>query len=163
MRRLVLAIVVLHALPARADDDPPSSYRAELFATDALSDFAIVTGFAAGGIPSLVGAGGYLVGAPVIHMRHGHGGRAMASLAMRIALPVAGYWLGGRRMSSDDDDEQFIAQGMLAMSGMLLAQTLDAVLLGGGDEEQVAPPRAMIAPSLAATHGGLALGLGGSF
>jgi hypothetical protein len=162
-------------LPARADDDPViphqppaptgdhSSYRAELFAADALSDFVIVGGFAAGGIPSLAGAGGYLIAAPVIHMRHGHGGRAMISLAMRLALPIAGYYLGGHQGSSDDDDEQFIAQGVFAMGGMLLAQTLDTALLGGADEEQPAPPRAMIAPSLAATHGGLALGLGGSF
>lgn len=73
----------------------------------------------------------YATGTPGVHFAHGHGGRALGSLGLRILLPMAGalilnqphstceagpFCVGGTRASAS------------ALAGALLAIALDAVM-----------------------------------
>jgi len=47
-----------------------------------------VRGAEAAGLATIVG--GYLLGAPIVHLSHGHGEKALGSLGLRLGLPLGG-------------------------------------------------------------------------
>ncbi len=168
--RVLLVALVLAPMLAAADDLPPGltpptamsadhrSYRGEVLLYDGISDALIVGGLsgAGGGFPVMLGLGGYLVAGPDVHLRHGHTGRAIASLALRIALPSLGWYVGSQ--SGGDDPE--IAAGLLALGGMVIAQAVDIGVLARDDDP---PPPRSIAPSIMPARGGATVGVSGSF
>jgi hypothetical protein len=115
--------------------------------------------------------GGYLLAGPAIHAQHGHPGRAIVSLFLRAALPVAGAYIGRSTATCTDEflcGLKETAMGFLA--GTALASTIDIALLssatlGAGDAEPERTPRAglTLAPQIAVTPQMAFAGLGGRF
>jgi hypothetical protein len=137
--------------PDPVDPVDRESYRGELVALDGLSVLALIT------VPPL-GLGTYVLSAPIDHERHGHTGRALTSLALRIGVPTALGYLAWQDTKSDD--EGFIVVGMGILGGMALASLIDIAVLGGPDDAP-RPPR--IAPTLARSEGATMFGLSGTF
>lgn len=110
---------------------------------------------------SSIGAGGWVLGGPAVHLVHGHGGRAVGSLALRLAAPIAGAMIASAACPGDENDEVFgcldnIAIGLVAGAGA--AMVIDIVL---ATEEVESPPP--VAPVLMVTDAGAQVGLAGRF
>lgn len=89
---------------------------------------------------------GYVLGAPIVHLAHGNGGRAAASLGLRVGVPALGALIGFAIAESDSDSEcgnlgcvlNGVAMGAGgAVVGMAAAVLIDWVVLGG--EEEIDP------------------------
>jgi len=123
---------------------------------------AIAGGFAGHrGEPLLwIGGGGYLLGAPVVHLAHGNPGRAAASLGLRVALPIAFFGVG--TVIEDCHGQDFCGLGSMVIGvplGMATAIALDAALLA---RDTVKRPLALV-PTAAFGPNSASLGLSGSF
>lgn len=96
---------------------------------------------------SEVGVGGYLLGGPLVHLAHGHAGRALGSAALRAGLPLGGALIGSAigesRCDSETDPELFCGLGEVAAGfivGVATASIVDAAVLAR-DQVEVAPER----------------------
>jgi hypothetical protein len=114
----------------------------------------------------ILGVPTYVVRAPIMHMSRQRYGRAAASLAMRVGLPLVGVVVGDRVDASCGsppcmgDELRNVYVGLLG--GVVLASVLDAAFLASGD----APERQSQSgwtPTARPTQGGLALGVTGYF
>lgn len=128
---------------ARADEAGADGYRAEMAIASASSLGLFLAGDAlereGSAIPDAMMAAGalsYPLVGPVIHVRHHRYGRALASLGMRIGLPITAGIIGARSVHCGQDaigcglDE--LGVGM--MVGAVLAAALDTTLLSGPSE-----------------------------
>jgi hypothetical protein len=80
----------------------------------------------------LVGFGGYLLGAPIVHWAHGHGGKGLASFAIRggsTFLAVLGAAACVDNMFGGDDGPSSCPLMWLGLAGMLAAIPIDAAVL----------------------------------
>ncbi|HEU4405157.1 MAG TPA: hypothetical protein VFS43_07690 [Polyangiaceae bacterium] len=161
------------AKPKRAEPPPPRVewYGWQTIATD-LAAVAFVGAGASdeedGGV-ALLGLGTYLLGAPIVHAANGQFGKGVASLGLRVGVPVAGA-LGGLMLGSatcrEDDgwNENVCPLGQAALGsllGILAASTLDAAVLA---KKEVRPrPAVSIAPAVLPTPRGTSFGLTGTF
>jgi hypothetical protein len=105
--------------------------------------------FAAGGVA-------YAIGGPIAHFTAGNWGRALISFGMRIGGPLlVGLAFAAVKCTADecsDDDGTFIAIGLGAFVGAVVAAGLDVGLVA---REQVpVEPKIAIAPSFGATREG---------
>ncbi len=114
--------------------------------------------------------GTYLLGAPIVHAVHGHASRALASLALRVGLPLAGAYVGSALAShgnkctdycDEDSDDELGGVILGGLAGMLAAVAIDTGVLARGDE--VAAPARTIAPAIAPTQGGMSFGVSGAW
>jgi hypothetical protein len=141
-----LVIVAVLALSTAAHAEP--AYGTEIVAADTVS---IATLVFSGGKLAPLGALGYLVAAPVLHLSHHHGGRAVASVAMRAVVPIAAIALGARATDSDDDEGWIIG----ALAGFVVG-----VAITTADDER---PHAIAPVLLPVRDGGLTVGISGRF
>ncbi|TMQ06632.1 MAG: hypothetical protein E6J90_45680 [Deltaproteobacteria bacterium] len=179
--RIIAALIVLGLGSTAAFAEPPGatpqstpasgelveSYR---FQTAAIDAIALATALGTVRNPGAFGEfalGTYLFGAPIIHLVHHRPGRALGSLAMRAGIPLAmGLLLASMHTNSCPADstqcDDYGAFG-LALVGMIggavVASVLDTAYLAKGDE----PPARSWGPTVAASRGGVALGVAGSF
>lgn len=102
-----------------------------------------------------VGAGGFVLGAPVAHAVHGHWATGGASLALRLGLPGLAFALA---RATEAEDEATL--GVVAL-GMLTASVLDITLLSW----ERAPKRSLSLTPVVAWDGARSgtLGLAGKF
>jgi hypothetical protein len=129
---------------------------------------AITPAFALGGI------GGFLVGGPVVHLQNRHGGRAAASLALRVTGMVVGAYISLAHAYSHCNSDNgtdgpncdaFSGKEMLTISlPFAAAAIIDDALLARGtipvrDVSTPAPPAAQIAGVVGPGY----LGLRGTF
>jgi hypothetical protein len=156
--------------PREAETEP--SYRWQIGVADASSLALLFTvtdrGALAGGLL-------YLLGGPIIHAVHGEPGRAVGSLGLRVALPVAGAFVGGalwwnsqdaRCKNGDPDycsDDEFNVGALYGLGlGFLGAMVIDTAVLA-----RPVPLRkdagATWAPQLAVAPGHLGVGVVGRF
>jgi hypothetical protein len=168
MRWLVAAALLTTSVHAFADEAPPGaqSYRMETLAVDGITAGMFVGSLETRGAASdrlldvaLVG----LVVGPTIHLLHHRWGRAGTSVALRLALPLVGAWIGGqfgptREQCGDCDAQDQHAYRGFAV-GIVAAMALDTALLAGEDDSRTPA----IVPSVRATNGGVSLGLSGRF
>lgn len=137
---------------------------------------------------ALVGFGGYLVGAPIVHWSRGHVGKGFASLGLRVGAitggTVLGYALAEPRCKGDFAGLcALIYVVPLVVTGMVAATTVDAAVLaredvepparearasGATGEPRRAPPPAKrpaltVVPTLAITPTVQQAGVGGTF
>ncbi|HEX4404316.1 MAG TPA: hypothetical protein VH560_05780 [Polyangia bacterium] len=191
-RIVLVAALLLPVASARADDSspaeaaPPSSdgYRLQTFAVDA-SSLALFMGFQREnsgegdghlGRELLLGAlGGYLLGGPIIHAAHGHGGRAIADFFLRAALPVLGAVIGDAASKPSCHGAEYpcgitqTATGFVV--GAAAAAVIDIALLSGPGAAQPPAERVAsrarsswtLAPSVAASSTLALVGVGGRF
>jgi len=85
------------------------------------------------------------------------------SVALRLALPLVGAWIGGqfgptREQCGDCDAQDEHAYRGFAV-GVVTAMALDTWLLAGDDDSR----EPAIVPSVRAANGGVSLGLSGRF
>lgn len=123
------------------------------------------------------GLGGLWLGGPIVHTAHGHWGLGLASLALRVALPVAGAAIGGAAADCTKDEWLCgLGEAVLGYTiGTAAAITIDAAVLarwsafGRSDPSSAAitppsRPRAVaLAPRLVATPNFTLVGVGGTF
>jgi hypothetical protein len=136
--------------PAPAEPADTGSYRLQTALCDvaAIGLFTIAAnsnGNAAGSL----GLGMYIAGAPVVHLYHHHNARALASVALRVGLPILGGLVGSALSSGqctgDDCDLAGLAGALLGVSvGMVAASAIDIGYLSRGED---APPQTQ--PALA--------------
>ena len=159
--------------PGISEEEPPvASYRAQTVLADALAGAVMFAAYnshddARAQALAKLGISAYVLGGPIVHLSKNRGKRALASIAMRIGLPILGGILGDG-MTADNceyyscgndapSDEQMF--GVLV--GAVAASTIDALYLAKGDPP--APAHAALAPTARLTQGGVALGVRGSF
>ena len=126
----------------------------------------------------IVGGAGYLFGAPLIHLAHGHGESVGRSLALRALVPGAAALLGvliawaafpnGTERGHVDIDKSvyqaeggFIGFGAGAIAGMIIDDALVAKEKAPLPANPDSGPT--IAPRVAGVRGGATFGVGGTF
>ena len=106
---------------------------------------------------------GYLLGGPIIHGRHHGWGRALASVGLRLGLPLAGLLLG-LSTGSSDGWPAFGAGAVGAGVGVVAAIAVDATWAYDDAPAPRSPPRPLaFSPALSLGRGGGAIGLQGRF
>lgn len=141
--------------PGDSPPRPPELPRTESYGRYLL----MVDGINLVAAPLLVGIGGYLLAAPIVHLQHEHPGRAAISLGMRLAFPIVGGLTGS--LFSDRCDREapvclppaFVAGVAI---GILTAAIVDAAVLGSGGP---APPskKASLTPRIGLGYLGAAV------
>jgi hypothetical protein len=175
---------------AEQADAPSTWYGYQTLAVDASATAIMGLSLAQKGsaLPAL-GVLTYAVGAPIVHIVHGHGYKAFGDLALRLAAPVATGFVGaiiGGATVSHNDTNPFAALGPLyfgAIIGTLVgvagAITIDATVIARedtarGDKDDkganATPSRAALPPShvawtptFAPATGGATAGVAGTF
>jgi hypothetical protein len=171
----VFAATAIASLPidARADEPAPTIwYGWQTLLADGASVGIAAAGAAAGsGAVALVGLGGYVAGAPIVHVAHGQGWRAALSLGGRLLLPIGvGAFAGAVTTPKPCDPHgfgpclnQLDAPLTGALVGMVLASGLDAFLNAYEPAETQKPTVGMsLTPTIDVAHGAYGLALGGT-
>lgn len=163
---------------ALADDEPPKTvhewYGWQTILVDAASIAVMIGGVNhGGGAGPVVGLVGYTVGGPIVHVANGEGGRAGASLAVRVLLPAAGAALGyaSYHKSTNPNAMDFgpgLDAAVLGFVGGLVACVIDAAAIARHDvpaEPITKKPNALsVVPQIGASpRGGVQAGVGGTF
>jgi hypothetical protein len=161
-------LAVPMALPAPVPVEvPASSYRIQTVLADAAAVGLMVAATKAedGDRLGTAGVFMYALGGPAVHLFNHHPGRAAASLALRVGLPMLGALLGGsigQCTSNCEDSYSGLAGALLGMlTGAVVASAIDIGYLSRGETAMSQP--AGVAPSFGAGGGTVRLGLGGSF
>lgn len=121
-----------------------------------------------GGHGAIIGVTGYALGGPVIHALHGNNGTAVASLGLRLGLPLAGGLMGGVVYDYEHEEEDFDVLEYLAVGvvlGTATAALVDWAVLGWTDEHAPRPaePKYVLVPQVAVGENGMSLGVLGRF
>jgi hypothetical protein len=103
----------------------------------------------------------YMLGGPVIHAAHDQPARGGASLALRLALPVASAWLWGRCSSHEEECENDGAVAVGLVLGAVTAMVLDATALSHPIKAR--PAQLTWTPRVTATRQQVGLGVLGQF
>jgi hypothetical protein len=113
--------------------EPEIDYRWQIFLADSASLAFALSGSEKG---VTVGALGYLLAAPIVHLAHDEGGRAGLSLALRLGLPIVAASAGAALTKhacadpDDCDDDGSLEGAILGFGlGMLTAMVVDTVLI----------------------------------
>ena len=169
---LVAAAVTLASSTAVADDSWHYSYRKDLILVDGISAGTIAGAAAAGAwvfssddfhLPLTVGAfgfGGYVLGAPIVHLSHGRFGRGAASFALRVVTPaivgVTAVTAAGLEEGDAGYDGYFFG-GMALGAGIAVALDWWLLVPSAPSRSERAPTAPMVLP----TAGGGVLGVAG--
>jgi hypothetical protein len=98
---------------------------------------------------------------PLVHAFHGHGGRALGSLGLRLGAPIAGAYAMAAMCEAGgggDDDWGCLGEIVLGFGvGAAVAEVYDVYRA----RDEVGPPR--FTPSVRVADGGASVGIGGSF
>jgi len=107
-----------------------------------------------------IAGGGYLLGAPIVHLAHGNPGRAVASLGLRVGLPVAFVGVGTVLEDCQGQDFCGLASVLIGVPlGMATAIALDAAVLS---RDTVKRPFAIVPTATLGTRSAT-VGLSGAF
>jgi hypothetical protein len=146
--------------PASSRSGPPEErwYGWQILISDASS--LVLAGFA-----GPLGAAGYLVAPPLIHVSHGQGMRALASVGLRIGLPLAGAAIAIVGTDSCSNGElEFCDVGWIAV-GVLVGLSGMGVDIAFANEP-IHPPKPVasrLLPQLRVSEREVRVGLLGSF
>jgi hypothetical protein len=147
-------------------------YGWQTLATDGAAVALLATGIATSseGV-GFFSAATFALGGPIVHLAHGRGGAAAASLGIRVGLATAGFFAGAAmedcNHSSEGDDFcglEGAAIGLLAGSGV--AMILDTVLLAHESVRREQPQRTgvlFVSPAVSVTKSSGTVGLAGTF
>lgn len=102
---------------------------------------ALVTGIAGAHFSSeelgYLTAGGYVLGGPIVHLTRENFGRAGASLALRVGLPLTFASVGAAAANCEGSEELFCGIGEVVIGGLIGVTTaiaLDAAVLARDSE-----------------------------
>lgn len=157
------------------EDDPPSRPRERWYGGWVLAgDAAWIAGAVAMaklGCGACVGAtvaGGYLIAPGIVHGVHGGAGNVLASLGVRVVLPIGGAWLfepdySGEETAGGARPGESVGGGISMMFGAMLGAVaaigLDAALVAWGPEARATAA----GPTVWVGRSGGGLGLRGAF
>lgn len=108
----------------------------------------------------------FALGGPIVHLAHARPGASLASLGLRLGLPLAGALagMGLAALAPDDDGDEYVVGSALGLlGGVAGAVALDATLVAREPEAVVAFPVSRWRPALVLGRGGLQLGLARAF
>lgn len=126
---------------------PPEPYSVQIVIADAAGLLAAQVASTKTNLPWPF-LGGWLLPSPIVHLAHGNPGRALGSLFLHAAMPVAGFFVGLEIAGCHDNflSEESTCSSRPAMwglaLGMLSATVIDAATLARLDAAQAprAPP-----------------------
>jgi hypothetical protein len=175
---LAALLVLLPALPARAQSEPsesdgedpppprrfapepeskldPQWYGGTVLIVDAASALALVA------LPP-AGVAGYGLGAPAVHVAHGRPGAAAGSLALRLGAVL---WAIGLSMPTAEceDTGMNCGSGLEPVAPLLGAIAVDAIFLSWKTPESSRAAAPAVLPAVAFRPGGGTVGLSGRF
>jgi hypothetical protein len=163
------ALEPLVPVPPPADDRALTTtqwYAGKLVLVDLLSVGLV---FAGTQIPTApIGLGGYVLGAPLVHLGQGNGMGAGISLGLRLTLPIVGAVVAGKLHERGDNGGDCDCMGGLfaALGGMVLgsftAMVADWIFLGH-KTVTTRPREYAFVPTLMVGERGGSLGLAGRF
>ena len=109
----------------------------------------------------------YVIGPPLMHVSNGRPRRALASVGMRVGLPLIGLAIGDsipRDCGDTGDCMSAPSTGLLIGlgAGIVVASAVDAIFLADGDAPAT-KPKTSWRPVAHSTRGGFALGIAGRF
>jgi hypothetical protein len=178
-----LATVFLGMLASTAYAEPPGltplAEPAQIDTTEELPSYRLQTALAdvaavglgimasktSAAAPVMIGS--YLLAAPIVHLANHHTGRAGASLALRVGLPLAGLLIGSAigRSQCDaycDNDSDIALAGLGLLTGVVAASAIDIGYLSRG--ETVTRSSTSFGPTLGTgPNNSVRLGVGGTF
>jgi hypothetical protein len=152
-----------------ADDQPPVEkhwYGWQVLAADAGGLLATV------GCVSISGADAclipFLIAAPSVHLAHSRPMSALASVGLRVALPIVGAAIAVQAANCSEDEWLcgLSEMGVGVMIGTVAASVLDLALLSTETRERpgVGPSRlSLLSPAVSAGPNGASFGLQGRF
>lgn len=174
------ARVQRHEVPPEAPTGPAKSqwYGWQTLTVDGLSTAAAFGGIglsvnsgATGGALFFIGMGGYVLGAPAIHLAHAEYGRAGLSLGVRLVAPaVLGVIANAASRNCDKNSNDWInfcREGSTALGvglGMLTAMAIDAAISWsskGREERREEKPSVL--PDVMVSPQGARAGISGRF
>jgi hypothetical protein len=147
-------------------------YGYKLLLADAASLTLVFAGIGSDLAPlGVTGLGGVFLGGPIVHGIEGQGGRALASLGLRVGMPLAGAALAtwSYNRGNDKSGECDCMGGFLATAGGLVlgmgaAMLVDAAFLGWRSEPIASDNKSLsLVPSFGLAPGGGSVGLAGRF
>ena len=165
-------------LPPEPPEPPPSkySYRWQLLATDAAAiamsvivDQVSADGGDRPGALATLTIASYFFAAPMLHGVHRQGKRALGSFALRAGLPLLLGLLGEEIDGTPECDicaDTLRSDGKVIglTAGVLIAMTVDSVVLGRPIYRRIEQPRtASWTPALRGVRGGATAGVFGTF
>jgi hypothetical protein len=145
-------------------------------ATDGAAVALLATGIAAesGELAGFSGAT-FALGGPIVHLAHGRGGAAAASLGIRVGLATSGFFAGAAMKScppssSEEEDDSYACGLEAAAIGMLVgagaAMVIDTAFLTHEDIRPERPQRTAalsVSPAVSVTKSSGTVGLAGAF
>lgn len=144
------------AAPERVEVAP--AYRLQTAGVDLSALVMMSTGSSVG---VGVGVATLALGAPALHLYHHQPGRAVASLGLRVGLPLAGMAIGAAGAQKGTDAE-IALPAIGAVIGVVAASAIDIGYLSRA--EDTAKPARVLAPTFAAgPNGNVRFGIGGTF
>jgi hypothetical protein len=150
----LLAAALLASSPAAAEES--RRYGWQILIADVASVGTLFAGSAAHeGLAVGVGAFSYIAVSPAIHLAHGEVGRGLGSLGLRLALPLAGMYVGSAASAGELDGA---GAGMLA--GVATATLLDAAFLARESRRRETPA---VAVGVALGEGTVSAAIAGRF
>jgi hypothetical protein len=168
--------------PASAGETAGGWYGWQTLIADGASVAVTALGAASQIAPvGFMGVGGYLLGAPSVHVAHGNPGRAVGSLLLRAGLPVLGFAAGAAAFHQPDSQAcagreecwnfSGLAEGLaLGLAGIATSVALDAAVFAResapsaiDSDRAPSPTKATATPQLGYVRGGAVVGVGGRF
>lgn len=154
---------------------PPSdSYGWQIGLVDATSIVLVLSAASSDSESTgMLGIGGYLLGGPIVHARHGNLGRGFGSLALRVGLPVLVAKLATGMDDCDPEYQDFCGEDEMAyrimggLVGVFAAGALDWFVLGRVEKNETPPGLQVggirLQPTLYPSDSGAQLGVLGQF
>ncbi|MEO7731152.1 MAG: hypothetical protein ABIY55_09290 [Kofleriaceae bacterium] len=109
-------------------------------------------------------AAGWIASGAMVHAAHGKYGRSIASLGLRVVLPLVGALAGSS--SARGCTSEFCGLDELVVGGLIGAGVAELIDLGmATDEHEIAPPKRSKswAPVASIRHSGTTLGIAARF
>jgi hypothetical protein len=118
----------------------------------------------AAGALGFLGGLTYVVASPVVHFEHDQTGKGLASLGLRLVMPLLGVLVGVGVVSDCHGDACDAGAGIAALGIALSPIAIDAALLAYAPRPAAyAAPRAVLTPAFMLNQGELRLGVAGQF
>jgi hypothetical protein len=160
---------------AEGEEAPREWYGYQTLVVD-LAGIGMGVGAAGGGYPlAIAGLATYVVGGPIVHAAHGHGGKVGLDLGIRLGAPAAGA-LTGALIACAGGSCGYELGALVALAGggfgagigAITAIVIDAAVIArepAERREEVAKwdGKPIVRPEVTSLPGGGAVGIGGAF
>jgi hypothetical protein len=162
---LAFSLTLFTSSASAAEPEPSRWYGGQTLATDGAAAALFVTAIFTNGSSTALGlsAATYLIGAPIVHLANGEGGRAGGSFMLRVTAPLLGAVIVSEAMRSEPQSCSYYGHStdcnedrqMQSFFGALIGGTLGAVAASVTDAAAIAwkpaaRPPVTIAPQVGA-------------